>query len=230
MNLIFIYTYIFLKCLFIWLCWILVAACGIEFPDQGSNPGPLHWECKVLATGLPGKSPWAWLWAAWREAVKNVPRLTRSLQLLFPVVLSHSPHFAPHRSCGCSSMVAISSCWWGCSQCTRASSTTTAFPSQSTSSAPGGTCLPCTAPVTAQRSRGRWCFGSECLPGCQMVSEVEGVTPGPPRHHRRPSPLFCVTATASSGTTACCSWIPVCPGCSAALTLSALIPWVYASP
>ena len=26
------------------------------FPDQGSNPGPLHWEPGVLATGLPGKS------------------------------------------------------------------------------------------------------------------------------------------------------------------------------
>ena len=24
-------------------------------PDQGSNPGPLHWECGVLATGPPGK-------------------------------------------------------------------------------------------------------------------------------------------------------------------------------
>ena len=31
----------------------LVAACGISFPDQGSNPGPLLWECRVLATGPP---------------------------------------------------------------------------------------------------------------------------------------------------------------------------------
>ena len=42
-----------------WLCWVLVVACGIWFPDQGSNLGPLHgewgglnhWttrECKVL--------------------------------------------------------------------------------------------------------------------------------------------------------------------------------------
>ena len=30
--------------------------CGILFPDQGSNPGPLHWEHGVLATGPPGKS------------------------------------------------------------------------------------------------------------------------------------------------------------------------------
>ena len=25
--------------------------CKIYFPDQGLNPGPLHWECGVLATG-----------------------------------------------------------------------------------------------------------------------------------------------------------------------------------
>ena len=34
----------------------LVATCGIQFPDQGSNPGSLHCECRVLATGQPGKS------------------------------------------------------------------------------------------------------------------------------------------------------------------------------
>ena len=37
-------------------CELLVAACGIKFPDQGLNPGPLHWERRVLATGLSGKS------------------------------------------------------------------------------------------------------------------------------------------------------------------------------
>ena len=31
-------------------------ACGIQFPNQGSNPGPLHWEHGVLPTGPPGKS------------------------------------------------------------------------------------------------------------------------------------------------------------------------------
>ena len=34
----------------------LVVICGIWFPEQGSNPGPLHWECGVLAMGPPGKS------------------------------------------------------------------------------------------------------------------------------------------------------------------------------
>ena len=31
-------------------------ACRIQFPDQGLNPGPLHWEYGVLPTGPPGKS------------------------------------------------------------------------------------------------------------------------------------------------------------------------------
>ena len=31
-------------------------ACGIQFPDQGSNLGPLHWEHGVLSTASPGKS------------------------------------------------------------------------------------------------------------------------------------------------------------------------------
>ena len=37
-------------------CKLLVVACGTLFPDQGLNPGPLRWECGVLATGPPGKS------------------------------------------------------------------------------------------------------------------------------------------------------------------------------
>ena len=27
----------------------LVVACGIYFPDQGLNPGPLRWELRVLS-------------------------------------------------------------------------------------------------------------------------------------------------------------------------------------
>ena len=37
-------------------CELLVAACGIQFPDQELNLGPLHWELGILATGPPGKS------------------------------------------------------------------------------------------------------------------------------------------------------------------------------
>ena len=71
-------------CLFAWLhqvlaaaCWMFdlhlwhagslamacersVAACELQLPDQGSNPGPLNWEHRVLATGPPGKSPGCW--------------------------------------------------------------------------------------------------------------------------------------------------------------------------
>ena len=32
--------------------------------DQGSNPSPLHWECGVLTTGLPGNSPQTFLKAS----------------------------------------------------------------------------------------------------------------------------------------------------------------------
>ena len=35
---------------------LLVAACGIQFPDQRLNPGRLHWELRVSATGPPRKS------------------------------------------------------------------------------------------------------------------------------------------------------------------------------
>ena len=42
--------------LFIWLCYVLVAACEIWFPSQISNPGPWHWEPEGLATGPPGKA------------------------------------------------------------------------------------------------------------------------------------------------------------------------------
>ena len=42
--------------LFIWPHQVLVTACGIQFPDQGLNPGPLLWEVGISATGPPGKS------------------------------------------------------------------------------------------------------------------------------------------------------------------------------
>ena len=43
------------------LHWILIVACGICFPNQGSNLGLWHWAHKVLAPGPPGKSPGWWL-------------------------------------------------------------------------------------------------------------------------------------------------------------------------
>ena len=66
----FLFCFVFLNIyLFIWLHQVLVEAHGIfnfhcskwgllayriQFPDQGSNPGALHWELRVLATGPPG--------------------------------------------------------------------------------------------------------------------------------------------------------------------------------
>ena len=48
-------------CRIVHLCYdmwdLFVVACGIQFPDQGSNLQPLHWEHRVLATGPPAKSP-----------------------------------------------------------------------------------------------------------------------------------------------------------------------------
>ena len=41
---------------FIAVCKFLVVACGIQYPDQGSNLSLLHWDLGVLATGWPGKS------------------------------------------------------------------------------------------------------------------------------------------------------------------------------
>ena len=35
---------------------LLIVACGLYFPDQILNLGPLCWECGVLATGPSGKS------------------------------------------------------------------------------------------------------------------------------------------------------------------------------
>ena len=38
-------------------------ACGIQFPDQGSNPGPLHWECGILpAPGTTREVPSLCFW------------------------------------------------------------------------------------------------------------------------------------------------------------------------
>ena len=36
---------------------LIVVACGILFPDQGSNPGPRHWEHEVLTNEPPGSPP-----------------------------------------------------------------------------------------------------------------------------------------------------------------------------
>ena len=42
-------------------CTRSFSACGIQFLDQESNLGPLHWELGFLATGPPEKSIGSWL-------------------------------------------------------------------------------------------------------------------------------------------------------------------------
>ena len=49
---------------FIWLLWVLVATCGIQLPDQGSNPVTLHKEHGILVTG-----PWGNSWGVLNKLV-----------------------------------------------------------------------------------------------------------------------------------------------------------------
>ena len=51
-------------------------ACGIQFPDEGSNPGPLHQEHAVLDTGPPGKSPHLHYLVDWRRDGSIPPQIT----------------------------------------------------------------------------------------------------------------------------------------------------------
>ena len=61
---IFIYSHL-LFYLFILLYFIfLFLGCSLQlvrfqFPDQGSNLGPLQWKCRVLTAGPPGDSLWS---------------------------------------------------------------------------------------------------------------------------------------------------------------------------
>ena len=47
----------FKKYLFTWLWQLSVATCGISFPDQGSNPGPLLWEWSISHRTLDREVP-----------------------------------------------------------------------------------------------------------------------------------------------------------------------------
>ena len=55
--------FLFFFNLFIWLHWVLVTAGELScciwdlVPWPGMEPGPLHWEPGILATGPPGKPP-----------------------------------------------------------------------------------------------------------------------------------------------------------------------------
>jgi len=51
---------IFFKHVFAYFIYLAVLGLSCDMwdpvPDQGLNPGPLHWKDEVLATGSPGKS------------------------------------------------------------------------------------------------------------------------------------------------------------------------------
>ena len=71
------------NCLFIWLCQVLVAAHGIQFPDQGLNPSPLHWELGVLATGPPGKSLFLYFFKSRAlQSISSAPKTSHDSWLL----------------------------------------------------------------------------------------------------------------------------------------------------
>ena len=63
--------------------------------DQGSNPGPLHWECGVLITGPPGKILWSLflqrLRLSWRSSGQDasLPMHSMQVQSLFRDLRSH---------------------------------------------------------------------------------------------------------------------------------------------
>ena len=59
---------------------------GSQFPNQGSNPCPLHWVLGVLTTGPPGKSPLQYSClenpmdgGAWRATVQGVAKCRTQL-------------------------------------------------------------------------------------------------------------------------------------------------------
>jgi len=47
----------FLLFFILFIFWPCQVTCEILVPDQGSNPCPLNWQCGVLTTGPPGKTP-----------------------------------------------------------------------------------------------------------------------------------------------------------------------------
>ena len=50
--------------IFLRACGHSNSSCGLwgQFPDQGLNPGPLHWECRVPALDHQGSPGWGSIW------------------------------------------------------------------------------------------------------------------------------------------------------------------------
>ena len=65
--------------------------CGIQFPDQGLNPGLLHWQHGVLSTVSPGRSPDIILFNIFRCLVCFVtmlPVIFSSIHYKFKLILA----------------------------------------------------------------------------------------------------------------------------------------------
>ena len=70
-----------LFCFWFWLCWVLISASEIQFPDQGSNSSPWHWERRVLDPGP--KSPLklgSWVkFSCWQDSLaQRIPEVLLS--------------------------------------------------------------------------------------------------------------------------------------------------------
>ena len=77
---------------------LLVAAHGTQFPDQGSNPDAVCWECGVLAMGTPGRSLHVFLICSQRDVTSASSYSTVWISPLSLRVLCKS--FIAHQSSG----------------------------------------------------------------------------------------------------------------------------------
>ena len=67
-----------------WACQ-LQHTCRIKFPNQGSNPGPLHWGGEILSTGPPGNSlsnSFLPFLPSQRKPWSSVPKIVQQISLV----------------------------------------------------------------------------------------------------------------------------------------------------
>ena len=98
----------FIFSLFIWLHWVLSCSMQDLVPDQESNPGPLHWELRVLATGPPGKS------VQFSSVAQSCPTLCDPMNCSTPGLPVHHqlPEPAQTNGSGCSGIWIVRAKAW----------------------------------------------------------------------------------------------------------------------
>ena len=95
------------QCLFIdlvapslsWITWdtqlwharSLVSGCGMQLPDQGLNPSPLHWEHRVLSTGPQGSPCVSYFRNSNHYQFMKLFYTSKSLNILFSIFNSLNP-------------------------------------------------------------------------------------------------------------------------------------------